>query len=114
MHTRRRFIVCAAASTACAPRDEHGLKPIWLRVTPGDSHYVMLVEGDVVRLPELEQALLDHALAANPGLSPEEARQTVHIYVRADPGVPTNWVDDLMPVLCLFEKVALVAEDRRD
>lgn len=112
---RRSLVIALVAwCAACAPPAEVvESNAIWLRVTPSESGIQLSVEGDAVELANLEQALLEHAVAANPSLTPEEAREQVRIYVRGDTGLPTTWASDLIPVLNRFGKVGFVAEDRR-
>lgn len=103
---------CTAQSSVAASQT-----PIWLLVERGESEgaYQLRVEGDLVTLPDLEQSLLDHAVAANPTLTADQARQQVHIYIRSEPdaSITWTWFQDLMPILDRFEKVGFVAEDRR-
>lgn len=113
MITRRHSLLILSSLCACAPSSPSNSTPVWLVVSPAASGYQLFVDGKAVELAEVEEALLDHAAAANPSMTRDEARQEVRFYVRSEPGTPTGWVEDLMPILRRFRRVGIVAEDRR-
>lgn len=117
MKTRRYIMLgstalaLAACGVAASPDD---LNPVWLRVSASDSGYLLRVDDETVELDQLEQVLLDRAVVLNPHLTREEARESVRVYVRADPDTPPVWIEDLTPMFNRFGRVGLVAQDRRE
>lgn len=116
MLERRKVLnlLAVSAVVACAPRlTTNDIVPVWVRVVPTSSGYQIRVDDEEVELVDLEVTLLDRAVAVNPRLTREQARQEVRIYLSSEPGMATDFVEDLMPILRRFGRVGIVAEDRR-
>ena len=115
MVSRRAIVFGFAAAAACSePRPTTtDTEPVWLRVTASAAGVEYRVDDEVVERERLEQALLDHAIAANPGMTLQQARSEARIYVQRGPGVSMETITDLTPVFDRFGRVGIVAEDRR-
>ncbi len=117
MATRRDLLLLSMAlglTTCGEPVQQNELNPVWVRISAAESGYLLWVDGELVALDQLEQRLLDRAVLLNPHLTREEARENVRIYVKADPGTPSLWIQDIMPMFNRFGRVGLVAQDRRE
>lgn len=117
MYTRRGILLgmISAFVAACSePPPPTNAEPVWLSVSATTAGVEYRVDEEVVGRERLEQVLLEHAIAANPGMTPERARNEVGIYVRFGPGASMETIQDLTPLFDRFRRVGIVAEDRRE
>lgn len=114
---RRDFVVgtvaTAVATTFPTPAAAHRpRRPTWVRLRGAEAGYSIVVNNFEVTLANLDATVLAQAMAANPGMSEDEVRRDVRIYIAAEPQVPFRAVREVMSHM-RFEKVGIVAEDRR-
>jgi hypothetical protein len=115
---RRDFMVGAVVATAAstmlpAPAAAHRpRRPTWVRLRGADTGYSIVVNNIEVTLADLDATVLAQAMAAHPGMTEDEVRRDVRIYIAAEPQLPFRAVQEVMRHM-RFEKVGIVAEDRR-
>lgn len=93
--------------TAAAHRPR---RSIWVRLRSADAGYAIDVNNIEVSLADLDAAVLAQAVTSNWGMTEEEVRRDVRIYISAEPHVPLGALQEVMNHM-RFEKVGIVGED---
>jgi hypothetical protein len=112
---RRSFLILVTAVAGCAPQSPApptALSPVWITNAAGGA---FVVNGVQAELATIDDVVLEQALVLNPTLTPEQARAEVQVYFRGNPDAPQDSYRDVLRALqsIRFERVGIVAEDRR-
>lgn len=112
---RRDFVAGVALAAVGLPTPvmaNRPARPTWVRLRGEPEAYAIFVNDVEVDLAGLDAAVLAQAMTAHPGMSEEAIRSDVRIYISAEAHLPYRAVLEVMRHL-RFEKVGIVAEDRR-
>ncbi len=118
MRVGRRHFIAAMTAVLAAILPAQAVanrppRPTWVRLRGSDGDYSISVDDLEVDLAGLDAAVLRRAMAAHPSMSEEAVRRDVRIYIMAERDLRYRVVLEVMRHM-RFEKVGIVAEDRRN
>lgn len=107
------MVAAVTVASLPAPAAAHRpRRPTWVRLRDAETGYSIDVNNIEVTLANLDATVLAQAMAAHPGMSEDEVRRDVRIYITAEPHLPFRAVREVMSHM-RFERVGIVAQDRQ-